>query len=64
MLPLVPQSNVIGVIKLLVKEEIIFQDDEISLAQALANQAAVALRNAQTFQQTDTLTSAQENAKT
>lgn len=54
MLPLVAQGNMIGVIKLLVKEEIIFQDDEISLAQALANQAAVALRNAQTFQQTDT----------
>jgi len=52
-LPLVVSNQTIGLVELYAKEHIDYQPDEISLAQALANQAAIALQNARLYTEAD-----------
>jgi PAS domain S-box-containing protein len=53
MLPLVTHDTVVGLVEIFDAEERQFSNEEILLAQALTNQAAIALHNAQLFSLTD-----------
>ena len=52
-LPLVTHDAVVGLVEIFDAEERLFSNEEILLAQALTNQAAIALHNAQLFSLTD-----------
>ena len=53
LLPLVARNNVIGLIEIFAKQPAAFRAEEINLAQTLANQAAIALQNAQLYEEAD-----------
>ena len=53
LLPLVIRNRTIGLVELYAEQPVRYQTDEISLAQTLINQAAVALQNAQRYAKTD-----------
>ncbi|MFQ5576366.1 MAG: GAF domain-containing protein, partial [Anaerolineae bacterium] len=53
MLPLVARSRAIGLVKLYATQDITYRPEDINLAQAMANQAAMALENAQLYTEAD-----------
>ena len=53
LLPLVARNNTIGLIEIFSVQPVAYHSEEINLAQTLANQAAIALQNAQLYEEAD-----------
>lgn len=61
-LPLVERRTTVGVIKLISRDERLFDEDEIRLAQGIANVASSAMENARLYQSLDSRARALESA--